>query len=157
MTKTVMRHHRYWIYWPGTRRGVASVGYIEVVAVAEAGLADESQPLSIPKAYGDYWGALLADPEVQVAQLHAESFALRDQQGDPGGRQAHRFREAAGDEFARVARAGGAGEGGRRGECDQFQLPLHAARAAGPPDVPGGGDVDGFTPFMAHICKIGCS
>ena len=122
---------------PAHVEALRRLGFVEVVAVAERGeeLADaKAKALSIPKAYGDYQAAARRSGDSGRAQLHAESFALCDQQGDHRGRQARRLGEAAGDESP-SRRAGAAGEGGGRGERDQFQLSLHAAGAAGASDV----------------------
>ena len=76
------------------------------------GVEGESQraakTLGLPKAYRDF-EEVLADPSVQAVHLAAPNRLHYDGQGRAEGRQARAVREAAGDELARVGRAGRAG------------------------------------------------
>ncbi len=138
---------------------VRRLGYVDVVAIAgssEASARKKADALHVPKAYGSV-EALLDDPDIQVVHnatpnyLHFPVNMAIDRQG-----QAHRLRQAPGDDRGGSEAAARRRQQGRHRPRGDLQLSRQPARAAGArSDRPRRGrHADGSC--TGTICRTGC-
>ena len=148
------------VYWAGACGGAGTHrrgGHRRFWGCPRAESELAAKTLGLPKAYHELRGDSGRQERAGGAHRHAEPAALSAGESRAECRQACAVREAAGDEFDRVRRAGRAGLAQRLRGGGELQYPLLSAQHRSGRHDETRRRWAGSTPSAAATCRIGCS